>query len=205
MPTAAEGARLRARLCDQLVVAAQAAAAGKGTITAADLARYGPGGPSQVRRWLRELGVSGKRGVGYDVDSLVANLADRLSAVPRRVALVGAGELAAAIAESPLLRDAGVRITCVFDPFAEGAARGVGGLEALPVEDMAAELRKRPVDAGVIATPAWAARCVHKRLSDAGVPLVVSFADVLLAQDAGAPVHHTLPAAGLVFSLVRGR
>jgi hypothetical protein len=54
----------------------------------------------------------------------------------------------------------------------------------------------------VIATPAWAARRSHGHFSRAGVPLVVNFTDVLLVAD-GAPVHHSIPTAGLILSLAR--
>jgi redox-sensing transcriptional repressor len=192
----------RARLCGQLVVVAQAAASGRASITSADLARHAPGAASRIRRELGELGLSGRRGVGYDVDSLLAGLSGRLRAAPRRVALVGAGALGAALAESEVLRAAGVEIHCVFDQSPGRCGQTIGGVEVLPLAHLLPVIRRRGADAGVIATPGWAARRAHDLLSRAGVPLVVNFADVLLDAD-GAPVHHSLPAAGLILSLAR--
>jgi redox-sensing transcriptional repressor len=192
----------RARLCRQLTVVAQAAASGKARITSADLAQHAPGTPTRIRRQLGELGLSGRRGVGYEVDDLLAGLSDRLRAVPRRVAVVGAGGLGTTLAESRVLRAAGVEVHFVFDPRPDRCGQTIGGLEVLPLDQLVPVVRRQGADAGVIATPAWAARRSYRQLLRAGVPLVVNFADVLLVAD-GVPIHYSVPAAGLIFSLAR--
>ena len=77
----AEGDRLSlgvaARLSRYLQVLIQARKMGKETISSQELAEYTHINSTQIRRDLSGFGKFGKRGVGYNVDSLVSQIRRR--------------------------------------------------------------------------------------------------------------------------------
>ena len=94
-----------ARLSRYLQVLTQARKMGKETISSQELSDYTHVNSTQIRRDLSGFGKFGKRGVGYNVDSLVAQIRKILrTAGQHNIALFGAGRLGEAIASSPTTR-----------------------------------------------------------------------------------------------------
>src|SRR3989440_8903455 len=78
----------------------QFAAQGQTTISSAELARRGGTTSAQVRKDLSFFGSFGKRGLGYSLPELAAQMRDILG-LPRRyrVVLVGAGRIGGALVQ----------------------------------------------------------------------------------------------------------
>ena len=90
-----------ARLSRYLQVLTQARKMGRETISSHELAEYTHVNSTQIRRDLSGFGKFGKRGVGYNVDSLLAQIRKILrTAGQHNIALFGAGHLGTAIASS---------------------------------------------------------------------------------------------------------
>jgi redox-sensing transcriptional repressor len=105
-----------ARLSRYLQVLTQARKIGKETISSQELADYTHVNSTQIRRDLSGFGKFGKRGVGYNVDSLVSQIRKILrTAGQHNIALFGAGHLGMAIATSDIFADHGFRVVAVFD------------------------------------------------------------------------------------------
>src|ERR1700704_2685961 len=105
-----------ARLSRYLQVLTQARKMGKDTISSQELADYTHVNSTQIRRDLSGFGKFGKRGVGYNVDSLVSQIRKILrTAGQHNIALFGAGHLGTAIATSDIFADHGFRVVAVFD------------------------------------------------------------------------------------------
>src|SRR5437899_5850729 len=105
-----------ARLSRYLQVLTQAKKMGKETISSQELADYTHVNSTQIRRDLSGFGKFGKRGVGYNVDSLVSQIRKILrTAGQHNIALFGAGHLGRAIAGSHIFADHGFRIVSIFD------------------------------------------------------------------------------------------
>src|SRR5665648_635008 len=105
-----------ARLSRYLQVLTQAGKMGRETISSQELSEYTHINPTQIRRDLSGFGKFGKRGVGYKVDSLVAEIRKLLrTAGQHNIALFGAGNLGQAIASSDIFADHGFRIVAMFD------------------------------------------------------------------------------------------
>ena len=108
-----EGERLSlgvaARLSRDLQVLTQARKMGKETISSQELSEYTHINPTQIRRDLSGFGKFGKRGVGYNVDSLVSEIRKILrTAGQHNIALFGAAHLGQAIASSAIFADHGL-------------------------------------------------------------------------------------------------
>src|ERR1700743_1721145 len=105
-----------ARLSRYLQVLTQARKIGKWTISSQGLADSTPVNSTQIRRDLSGFGKFGKRGVGYNVESLVSQIRKILrTAGQHNIALFGAGNLGTAIATSDIFADHGFRVVAVFD------------------------------------------------------------------------------------------
>src|SRR6516165_7965164 len=105
-----------ARLSRYLQVLTQARKMGKETISSQELADYTHVNSTQIRRDLSGFGKFGKRGVGYNVDSLVTQIRKILrTSGQHNIALFGAGHLGRAIASSEIFADHGFRVVAIFD------------------------------------------------------------------------------------------
>src|SRR5471030_2642513 len=105
-----------ARLSRYLQVLTQARKIGKETISSQELADYTHVNSTQIRRDLSGFGKFGKRGVGYNIDSLVSQIRKILhTSGQHNIALFGAGHLGRAIASSEIFADHGFRVVSIFD------------------------------------------------------------------------------------------
>ena len=116
----ADGERLSlgvaARLSRYLQVLTQARKMGKDTISSQELSEYTHINPTQIRRDLTGFGKFGKRGVGYNIDSLVTEIRKIMrTSGQHHIALFGAGHLGQAIAGSDIFADHGFQIVAIFD------------------------------------------------------------------------------------------
>ena len=140
-----------ARLSRYLQVLTQAKKMGKERISSQEISEYTNINATQIRRDLSGFGRFGKRGVGYNIDSLLGEIRKILRTQGQHnIALVGAGRLGAAIASSPIFAEHGITIAAVFDsdPAKEGRmVGGVAGRAARPARRARARAehhRRRP-------------------------------------------------------------
>src|SRR6516165_9556940 len=118
-----------ARLSRYLQVLTQARKIGKETISSQELAEYTHVNSTQIRRDLSGFGKFGKRGVGYNVESLVNQIRKILrTSGQHNIALFGAGHLGFAIATSDIFADHGFRVVAVFDVDREKVGTKIGTL-----------------------------------------------------------------------------
>src|ERR1700751_5768753 len=105
-----------ARLSRYLQVLTQARKMGKETISSQELADYTHVNSTQIRRDLSGFGKFGKRGVGYNIDSLVTQIRKILhTSGQHNIALFGAGHLGTEIASSDIFADHGFRVVAIFE------------------------------------------------------------------------------------------
>src|SRR5947209_10710782 len=116
-----------ARLSRYLQVLTQARKMGKDTISSQELSDYTHINSTQIRRDLSGFGKFGKRGVGYNVDSLVSQIRRILrTSGQHNIALFGAGNLGTAIASSDIFADHGFSIVSIFDADPGKVGRQIG-------------------------------------------------------------------------------
>ena len=118
-----------ARLSRYLQVLTQARKMGKETISSQELSDYTHVNSTQIRRDLSGFGKFGKRGVGYNVDSLVSQIRKILrTSGQHNIALFGAGHLGRAIASSDIFADHGFRVVAIFDSDATKIGEDINGV-----------------------------------------------------------------------------
>ena len=202
-----EGERLSlgvaARLSRYLQVLTQARKMGRETISSQELADYTHVNSTQIRRDLSGFGKFGKRGVGYNVDSLVSQIRKILRTTGKHnIALFGAGNLGQAIAGSDIFADHGFRVVALFDKDAGKVGHSVGeNLTVRPYEDLHKVIRDEDVVVGVLAVPTAAAQEVADDLVEAGVKIIFNYSEALLQVPPEVTVHTSSPAVDLLYAL----
>jgi redox-sensing transcriptional repressor len=192
-----------ARLSRYLQVLTQAKKMGKETISSQELADYTHVNSTQIRRDLSGFGKFGKRGVGYNVDSLVSQIRKILrTAGQHNIALFGAGHLGRAIASSDIFADHGFRVVAIFDADQEKVGdRVTDHLVVRRYDDMKQVVTDEEIVVGVLAVPSDAAQQVADDLVGAGVKIIFNYSEALLQVPPEVTVHTSSPAVDLLYAL----
>ncbi|MGL6279521.1 MAG: redox-sensing transcriptional repressor Rex [Gaiella sp.] len=191
-----------ARLSRYLQVLAQAKKMGKDSISSQEIAEYTNVNATQIRRDLSGFGRFGKRGVGYSIDSLLAEIRKILRTQGQHnVALVGAGRLGGAIASSPIYAEHGINIAAVFDSDPTKVGTRIGGIVVSPLDDLDDVVRDRSIVVGVLAVPAESAQDAADQLVNAGVKIVFNYSPALIDTPPDVQVHTSNPAVELLYAL----
>lgn len=191
-----------ARLSRYLQVLTQAKKDGRERISSQEMSDYTNINATQIRRDLSGFGKFGKRGVGYSVDILIAEIRKILRTQGQHnIALVGAGRLGQAIADSTVFADHGFNITAVVDVDGTKVGQQVGKTVVSDYGDLRDIVREKNVIVGVLAVPAASAQAVTNDLVDAGVKIVFNYSEALLNVPPDVTVHTTNPAAELLYAL----
>jgi redox-sensing transcriptional repressor len=205
-PGLADGERLSlgvaARLSRYLQVLTQARKMGRETISSQELSDYTHINPTQIRRDLSGFGKFGKRGVGYNVESLVAEIRKILrTSGQHNIALFGAGNLGQAIASSDIFADHGFQIVSIFDVDQSVIGMQVGDLQVRDFSQIEQVVGDEEIVVGVLAVPASAAQGVADRLVEAGVKIIFNYSEQLLQVPPEVTVHTSSPAVDLLYAL----
>jgi redox-sensing transcriptional repressor len=191
-----------ARLSRYLQVLTQARKMGRETISSQELADYTHVNSTQIRRDLSGFGKFGKRGVGYNVDSLVSQIRKILrTAGQHNIALFGAGHLGTAIATSDIFADHGFRVVAVFDTDASKVGTAVGPLIVRDKSDLPAIVEDEDIVVAVLAVPSSAAQELADELVEAGVKIIFNYSEALLHVPPEVTVHTSSPAVDLLYAL----
>jgi redox-sensing transcriptional repressor len=190
------------RLSRYLQVLTQAKKMGKDRISSQEISDYTNINATQIRRDLSTFGKFGKRGVGYNIDSLLGEIRRILRTQGQHnIALVGAGRLGEAIASSPIFAEHGINIAAVFDVDPEKVGRRVGSLSVSDESAVPDVVHEKNIIAGVLAVPADAAQEAADTLVGAGVNIIFNYSEALLDVPPDVQVHTSNPAVELLHAL----
>ena len=191
-----------ARLSRYLQVLTQAKKMGKDRISSQEISDYTNINATQIRRDLSAFGKFGKRGVGYNIDSLLAEIRKILRTQGQHnIALVGAGRLGQAIVSSPIFAEHGINIAAIVDSDPEKVGRPIGNLAVSGYEDLPDLVREKNIIVGVLAVPASEAQQVADDLVANGVRIIFNYSEALLDVPSDVQVHTSNPAVELLHAL----
>jgi len=135
----------------------------------------------QIRKDLAYFGEFGRRGVGYDVTSLLLQVTAILGAdQQRKVALIGLGHLGQALANYEGFREHGFHISAVFDADPNKVGMTVAGQRVLHSDRIYDVVSQTGIELAIITVPAHAAQRVADALVRAGVRAIWNFAPTRL-------------------------
>ncbi|MBE0476645.1 MAG: redox-sensing transcriptional repressor Rex [Coriobacteriia bacterium] len=175
---------------------------GNATVSSARLGELTDINPAQIRRDLTHFGSFGKRGVGYDVVSLI----DRIQRIlgsdhVHRLVLVGAGNLGSAIASYNGLRKHGFIVSAVFDNDADKIGKRIGEMIVQPIEELPRYAADQATRIGVLAVPPESAQVAADMLCQAGVRVILNYSPTMVRVPPEVTLHNTDPVRELLHTL----
>jgi len=191
-----------ARLSRYLQVLTQAKKMGKDRISSQEISDYTNINATQIRRDLSAFGKFGKRGVGYNIDSLLGEIRKILRTQGQHnIALIGAGRLGQAIASSTIFAEHGINIAAVFDKDPDKVGRTAGNARISDYRELDGIVRDKNIIVGVLAVPTDEAQGVATDLVDSGVRIIFNYTEALLDVPQDVQVHTSNPAVELLHAL----
>jgi redox-sensing transcriptional repressor len=191
-----------ARLSQYLRVLTQARKMGEDRISSQEISEYTNINATQIRRDLSAFGKFGKRGVGYNIDGLIAEIRKILRTQGQHnIALFGAGRLGQAIASSTIFADHGFNIAAAFDTDKEKVGQPIGHTHIRAYDDLRGAIREQNIIVAVLAVPPEAAQQVADDVVEAGVKIIFNYTEALLHVPQDVTVHTTSPAVELLYAL----
>ena len=191
-----------ARLSTYLRVLTQSRKQGLDSISSQEISEYANVNPTQVRRDLSSFGKFGKRGVGYNVPSLIDEIQEILhTAGAHEIALVGAGNLGSAIGRSSIFREHGFKIVAVFDNDPDKIGTPLGDVVVGSAGSISERCRELGVVLGVIAVPPRSAQSAADALVAGGVDILFNYTEALLDVPKSVTVHTINPAEEMLYAL----
>ncbi len=137
--------------------------------------------PGKVRQDLFPLGTEGKPKVGYEIEQLAKLIRSVFDIeTPKKVCLVGLGNLGRALAASNIWTKAGFALAGIFDKDQSTIGTEVGELKVRSIAEIFGVIKSEGIVAGVIAVPAVAAQETADLMVSAGIRAIWNFAPVKL-------------------------
>ena len=175
---------------------------GEETVSSARMGELARVNPAQIRRDLTHFGSFGRRGIGYDVETLAERIQRILgSDHVHRLVLVGAGNLGSAIAAYDGLSKHGFIVTAVFDNDPGKVGGRLGDVVVRHMRELEKTVRDQGISIGVVAVPPSAAQQVTDRLAAAGIRVVLNYTPVVVQVPEGVTLHNTDPVQELLHTL----
>ena len=145
---------------------------------------------AQVRKDLWYLDCEGRRGVGYEVRSVVSQIVAALGInAPLAIVIVGMGNLGMALAHYQGFANRGLTLAGLYDTDDRKIGAAVGEVEIRHPDRLRQDVVEAAVGIGVIATPASAAQRVADLLVDVGITSILNFAPVVLRVPDGVTIR----------------
>ena len=153
---------------------------------------------AQIRKDLSHFGGFGKQGTGYQIEFLVDKLREVLQVKTEwNVAVVGAGNLGAAISHYHGFTDRGFRISWLFDADDSKVGTKVGDFTVKPMSELSEILKENNVQMAMVAVPAEYAQDVADTLVEQGVKAILNYAPININVPDGVMVQYIDPVVHL--------
>lgn len=171
-----------ARLPRYLQALVAAAESDQSTMSSSSLARRSGVNAAIVRKDLSHVGAVGTRGVGYDVNDLVAEISQVLGLnVEQAAVIVGVGNLGRALAAYEGFGRRGFSVVALLDADDAKIGSQVDGQAIESISDLEQIVGERGVTIAVLAVPPLHAQSMAERLVRSGVTAILNFAPIHLA------------------------
>jgi len=139
-----------------------------------------------IRKDLAQFGEFGIRGIGYEVDRLIAGIRSILGLdLEHRVAVVGIGRLGGALARYLELNRGAFQIVAAFDTDRRKVGSRVGSIRVHHLSDVPKVVPATGAKIALLTVPPKTAQSTCDVLTAAGIRAVLNFAPVLLKVEPG--------------------
>ncbi|MCF1602583.1 redox-sensing transcriptional repressor Rex [Tetragenococcus halophilus] len=156
--------------------------AGKAKVSSTELSEAVQVDSATIRRDFSYFGELGKRGYGYDVESLMQFFSKTLSDDEMtNVALVGVGNLGSALLKYKFHQSNSIRVSAAFDVNSDIVGRIVDGIPVYPMSDMEEQIEIQRIEIAILTVPASTAQDVVNNLVESGIKGILNFTPVRIS------------------------
>ncbi len=156
-------------------------AGGVNLASSEDVTKFLNVSPTQLRKDLSYFGEFGKRGVGYDVSSLVKNIEKILGTdTVWGIAIAGVGKLGSALLGYPGFFEFNLKISTAFDSDPAKVGKIIAGIKIEDISRLKQVIREKNIKIAVLSVPGEAAQETAEKLAQCGVRAILNFAPVNL-------------------------
>lgn len=154
---------------------------GKTRISSTELSEAVKIDSATIRRDFSYFGELGKRGYGYDINSLLDFFAKVLNEdILTNVALVGVGNLGSALLKYQFHQSNNIRISAAFDVRDDIVGRIMDGVPVYPMDELENQIQIQQIEIVILTIPAGFAQEIANRLIKAGVKGIMNFTPIRL-------------------------
>lgn len=150
-----------------------------------DLARMLDLKPVNVRHDLMLLGISGNRNRGYNVNSLLEKIAEKLDVSGQQVILIGLGRLGNAILDHIGGSYAGLEVAAAFDIDPSKHEQTLEGIPCFSILDLSAYIQKSGIRTAILAIPSNDINDILPIMLDAGIKGILNYS----SEQLNVPAH----------------
>ncbi|MGM9901645.1 MAG: redox-sensing transcriptional repressor Rex [Latilactobacillus sakei] len=155
---------------------------GKTKISSTELSEAVKVDSATIRRDFSYFGALGKRGYGYDVESLLSFFKktlnqDRLT----NVALIGIGNLGHALLNYNFRQTNNIRISAAFDVKPELIGTIQTGVPVYSMDEMVEQLKLQQIEIVILTVPIEVAQKVTDQLVDVGIKGIMNFTPIRIS------------------------
>lgn len=164
---------------------------GKEKVSSTELSEAVKVDSATIRRDFSYFGALGKRGYGYDVESLMNFFSKTLNQDHlTHVALIGVGNLGHALLNYNFRRINNMRISAGFDVREDLVGTVYHGVPIYSVDEMVEQLQLQDIDVAILTVPADIAQETADKLVDGGVKGIMNFTPIRLTVPPHVRVHN---------------
>jgi len=136
---------------------------------------------SQIRQDLSCFGEFGQQGYGYNVESLMTEIADIMGMNKGHTAvMLGAGRLGRALLVNFPFSHYGITLEAIYDIDPKLIGTTINGIPVYPTNELNTRLAESPVDIGILTVPPSVASETANRLACLGVKGIWNFTNMEL-------------------------
>ncbi len=164
--------------------------AGRERVSSAKLSEAVKVDSATIRRDFSYFGALGKRGYGYDVESLINFFSKKLNQDRlTNVALIGVGNLGQALLNYNFRRNNNIRISAGFDVNEKLIGTIHQSVPIYHVDDMVEQLKMQQIDVAILTVPSEIAQEMTDRLVEGGVKGIMNFTPIRVTVPSHIRVH----------------
>jgi len=140
--------------------------------------------PAQFRKDLSYFGEFGKRGVGYNVNSLVREIEKILGTNSIwNIALIGMGKLGSALLYFPGFWQFNLRITAVFENDKRKIGRTYSGIKVEDIKNIKKSVSARKIKIAMLCTPPETTPEILQLIRNSSIRAILNFTPVNLKKE----------------------
>lgn len=165
--------------------------AGRERVSSAKLSEAVKVDSATIRRDFSYFGALGKRGYGYDVESLMNFFSKKLNQDRlTNVALIGVGNLGQALLNYNFRRNNNIRISAGFDVNEKLIGTIHQSVPIYHIDDMVEQLDMQQIDVAILTVPSEIAQEMTDRLVEGGVRGIMNFTPIRVTVPSHIRVHN---------------